>query len=87
VKKEYEILKPKLTIAVNMIDGVSLGDLQKYAREEFGSNFDPNRTKVEVRNHCVIIDKTNAYHPASKETLDQLMNFELKPRRRKSDKQ
>lgn len=75
--KEYEVLEAGLAIAVNTASGISLGDLQKYAEQEFGRSFHPDETRVETRDHCVLIDNTNAYHPPSQEVLDQLLAFKF----------
>lgn len=77
MKKEYEVLKPGLDIAINIAEEITLADIQKCAEQEFGNRFSPLFVGISVAGHCLIVKNHNAYRPASKEALDQLLKFKL----------
>lgn len=77
MEKEYEVLEPGLEIAINIAEETTLADIYKYAEQEFGDKFSPLFVGISIANHCLIIKNHNAYRLASKEALDQLLNFNL----------
>lgn len=79
-----KVIKKGLTFSLKTNGSwISIDEIQKQAKEEFGSTYHPDSIKIKIEGSSLVIDNTNAYHPASKKALNQLLRFNLSTRKKK----